>query len=53
MAIAQDWLSCGLAIPHSIWNCNFFLLFLEESAKVEAGQTETLSICFGGAGFVV
>ena len=53
MAIAQDWLSCSLAIPHSMWNCNFFALFLEVSAKDEAGQTETLSICSGGAGFIV
>ena len=25
MAIAQDWFFYGLAIPHTMWICNFFL----------------------------
>ena len=53
MAIAQDCFFYGLAIPHTMWNCNFFALFSEVSAKDETEQTETLLICSGGAGFAV
>ena len=54
MAIAQDWFFYGLAIPHTMWNCNFFFaLFSEVSAKDETEQMETLSIRSGGAGFAV
>ena len=53
MAIAQDCFFYGLAIPHTMWNCNFFALFSEVSAKDETEQMETLLICSGGAGFAV
>ena len=54
MAIAQDWFFYGLAIPHTMWNCNFFFaLFSEVSANDETEQMETISIRSGGAGFAV
>ena len=48
------WFSYGLAIPHTMWNCNFFFAwFSEVLAKDESEQMETLSIRSGGAGFAV